>query len=338
MEQSIFASTAGFAKDPVNSLIRLGGLRYTTQDKPVTHRLHWLTEVIGREWANVEVTPSKDHAIFNDILLYPWLEGMRLSPIRSNPVCLSRMHEPIKPAHDCYNLVVLTSGKYKLEQAGREVYLNKGEMALYDVTQPHRITIPTPFSKILISIPRNILQKRVPNINDFTATCLTTNRGIGAVTSSLIYSIVNNLDTLEQDQYMQLATHVLDMFMLSTNIIAGKHESITRHGSQVLLRVKSYINHHLTDNDLDAARIADGVGLSVRYLNNLFSNEGISLMRYVTQQRLELGRRILAKRMPVQDSVTDIAMHCGFNNVSHFSRVFKQAYGLSPRAYRQENQ
>nr|WP_269147708.1 AraC family transcriptional regulator [Methylophaga nitratireducenticrescens] len=33
--------------------------------------------------------------------------------------------------------------------------------------------------------------------------------------------------------------------------------------------------------------------------------------------------------------MTQIAMQYGFNNMSHFSRIFKKYYGCSPRAYRQ---
>jgi AraC family transcriptional activator of tynA and feaB len=332
MQYAESSTATGFITDPTESLKRLSGQRYTTQDKPEPDRLEWLTDVIGKEWANVEITPSKDHAVFNDILLYPWRDGMRLSPIRSNPVCLSRMHEPVKPAHDCYNVVLLTSGEYKLEQEGREVFLKPGDMTLYDVTQPHRITIPTQFSKILISIPRTLLQQRITNINDMTATPISTKSGIGAITSSMIYSTVNQLNALNQNQYMELANHVLDLFILSAK---GENKSISRHSNLLLLRVKGYISFHLADSQMDASSIARGVGLSVRYINNLFQKEGISLMRYVTQQRLELSRRILTSSIYKQDSITVIAMSCGFNNMAHFSRVFKDAFGLSPRAYRQ---
>ncbi len=335
MKQSTLANATGFKIDPTDNLRRLGGLRYTTQDHPAEHRLEWLTEVIGKEWADVEIIPPKDNNIFNDILIYPWRNGMRLSPIRSNPVCLSRMREPIKSTHDCYNVILLTSGQYKLEQSGREVFLKPGELTLYDVTQPHRITIPDQFSKILISIPRSILRHRVTNINDLKATRISTNQGIGAVVASFIYSVVNQLHMLDQGQYMELADHVVELFALSTTSLNDQCGSIRLHSSLVLMRVKAYIHHHLGDSELDSSRIAGGVGLSVRYLNNLFSKESTSLMQYVTQQRLELSRRYLAKRIYEKESITTIAMRCGFNNMAHFSRVFKQAYGLSPRAYRQ---
>lgn len=67
-------------------------------------------------------------------------------------------------------MVVLTAGKYKLEQGEREVFLKPGDMTIYDATEPHRITIPEAFSKILISIPRTLLDQRLNNIGRITAT------------------------------------------------------------------------------------------------------------------------------------------------------------------------
>lgn len=34
------------------------------------------------------------------------------------------------------------------------------------------------------------------------------------------------------------------------------------------------------------------------------------------------------------DTVTDIALNCGYSDVTYFNRVFKQIYGISPGEYR----
>lgn len=108
------------------------------------------------------------------MLIYPWQEGVRLSPIQSNAVILERLAQgPSQSSQDCYFIVMLTSGKYKLEQAGREIFLKLGDMTVYDATEPHRITIPEVLSKILISIPRTMLDQRLNNIGKVTATRVT---------------------------------------------------------------------------------------------------------------------------------------------------------------------
>jgi AraC-like DNA-binding protein len=55
---------------------------------------------------------------------------------------------------------------------------------------------------------------------------------------------------------------------------------------------------------------------------------------FILQQRLQACRRALAEPSAAQRTVTDIAMSKGFNNLAHFSRVFKARDGTSPSEYR----
>lgn len=317
------------------SLSRLDGQRFCTDDQPAKQRVDWLKEVIGREYANVDITPPGQMRLYNDMFIYPWQQGMRLSPIRSNAITLERL--PREPAHitqDCYFAVLLTAGKYKLEQGGREVFLKPGEMSFYDATQPHRITIPEQFSKVLISIPRPLLDARQANISRLTATKLSAGRGVAAIAASMIGSTVAQLEQLDRSDFQALSEPVLELFSLSLAEMQGDSNQMSRHRGLALLRVKRFIANNLTDTELDATAIAAAVGLSVRYINNLFMEENTSLMRYLTQQRLERSRHYLASRLYQQLSITEIALRCGFNNMAHFSRIFHRLYGFSPRAYR----
>ncbi|WP_227815106.1 helix-turn-helix domain-containing protein [Nitrogeniibacter aestuarii] len=321
-----------------DSLARLGGQRFCTAQQAAPHRLEWLKEVIGREYANVEITPPKDRRLYNDMWIYPGRHGMRLSPIRSNPIALERLpQEPSEAAQDCYFAVVLTAGRYRLAQGGREVFLKPGEMSFYDATQPHRIEIPSCFSKILISIPRALLRQRVRNPGDLTATPIGGGHGIAAVASTLIRSTAQHLGELGQAQFLDLSEQALDLFALAINDANPQPENLSRHRGLALARVKQFIACHFADPQLDAAAIAHGVGLSARYINELFAAEGTSTMRHLTRQRLEASRRRLASCVRAHDSVTTIAMGCGFNNMAHFSRVFRAAYGVSPGAFRTGN-
>jgi AraC-like DNA-binding protein/mannose-6-phosphate isomerase-like protein (cupin superfamily) len=321
------------AKTLQSTLSSLDGQRFCTEEKPVSQRLEWLKEVVGREYANVEISPPKKADLYNDLLLFPWSDGIRLSPMRSNPCVLERLpQEPLDVTHDCYFAVVLTSGQYKLQQGGREVYLQPGEMSLYDATRPHRIEIPKQFSKILISIPRQMLDQRIADIGSLTATKIPTTGGVGAVTSTTIQSIVRHLHEIDRDHFVRMADHVLDLFTLSVEQVGKGRAYPSRHRELTLKRVKGYIAAHLDDYRLNAAAIASGTGLSARYINNLFSDEGTSVMRYVTRQRLEKCRRLIVSKQDSARSISEIALQCGFINMAHFSRAFKQRYGISPRA------
>jgi len=76
--------------------------------------------------------------------------------------------------------------------------------------------------------------------------------------------------------------------------------------------------------------ISQYIGLSPRYLNSLFAEESTSLMRYVWQRRLTQCRKDLVNPVCTGQRLHQIAFRWGFNNAAHFSRAFKQQFGVTP--------
>jgi AraC-like DNA-binding protein len=77
--------------------------------------------------------------------------------------------------------------------------------------------------------------------------------------------------------------------------------------------------------------VAAGTGLSARYINDLFRDEQTSLIRHVWQRRLENCRKELLSPLHSGHQISEIAMRWGFNDLSHFSRAFRQRFGCAPR-------
>jgi AraC-like DNA-binding protein len=106
--------------------------------------------------------------------------------------------------------------------------------------------------------------------------------------------------------------------------------------AQVLLAAsKSYIDRHLTDRPLTPEAIARAHHVSVRQLYSVWSRNDVSLAGYLIGQRLERARRCLADRSAPARTIAAIAHECGFADTAHFSRRFRDAYGMSPREWRQ---
>lgn len=79
-------------------------------------------------------------------------------------------------------------------------------------------------------------------------------------------------------------------------------------------------------------RFAARVGLSPRQVSRLFQDEmGMTFREYVTELRLERTRRLLAR---TDRSITEIALESGWRSLSHFTTVFRDQVGMTPRAYR----
>ncbi len=103
-------------------------------------------------------------------------------------------------------------------------------------------------------------------------------------------------------------------------------------------RIKDFVEQHLGDPEMNTALVARGVGLSSRYINDIFNDEETSLMRYVWKRRLENCHKDLLSQTRAGHRISNIAFRWGFNDLSHFSRTFKQRFALSPRDYTQQNE
>ncbi|GAB4413004.1 MAG: hypothetical protein OHK0039_19470 [Bacteroidia bacterium] len=60
---------------------------------------------------------------------------------------------------------------------------------------------------------------------------------------------------------------------------------------------------------------------------------GMTAMQLLKTYRLE---HALQRLVQTEDSIAEIAWTCGFEDPNYFCRVFKDAYGMSPRAYRDQ--
>lgn len=95
--------------------------------------------------------------------------------------------------------------------------------------------------------------------------------------------------------------------------------------------VKAYIRNHLYE-ELNRDALAAMVYLNPDYLSHLFKREtGFSLTNYIIETRIQESKRLLSRK---DMSIQDIAISCGFQNISYFSRQFKRTTGMTPREFR----
>jgi AraC-like DNA-binding protein len=99
-------------------------------------------------------------------------------------------------------------------------------------------------------------------------------------------------------------------------------------------RSEQAIESALWDPELDPAYVAGAVHVSVRTLHRVFRARGTSLSAWIRHRRLEHCREDLDDVSMAQVSVRAIGARWGLHDPAHLSRIFKNAYGRSPSAYR----
>lgn len=96
--------------------------------------------------------------------------------------------------------------------------------------------------------------------------------------------------------------------------------------------IERYVRGNLT-REIRQADIAEILSLSAPAFSRFFrSVTGNTFVAYVNQLRIHEACRRLAS---TPETVTDIAMACGYNNLSNFNRQFRALEGINPSTYRQ---
>ncbi len=99
--------------------------------------------------------------------------------------------------------------------------------------------------------------------------------------------------------------------------------------------ILSYIDEHYAE-DITLNQLADLVHFSPSHLSRLFhAKTEMTLRTYLRKKRIDQALLLLRT---TQKSTTDIAVECGFGNLSHFYRVFRTETGRTPTQIRTEKE
>jgi len=97
--------------------------------------------------------------------------------------------------------------------------------------------------------------------------------------------------------------------------------------------VLSVMEQHFQNPELTVSDIQKETGIHERKISVIVKKHTqLTFKQYINQLRVEHAKKLLVETTL---SVSDIAYACGYNNVSHFNRVFKAEEECSPQEYRQ---
>lgn len=106
-------------------------------------------------------------------------------------------------------------------------------------------------------------------------------------------------------------------------------------GPRVLRSVVSYIERNL-DSKISQHTMADACGMSPYKFSRSFKRMyGMTFQDYLTQQRINKATRLLRD---TSASVSDACFSTGFNDLSHFGRIFRRHLGMTPSRYKRTSE
>jgi two-component system response regulator YesN len=101
----------------------------------------------------------------------------------------------------------------------------------------------------------------------------------------------------------------------------------------VFTKAKEYIWKNY-NQEISLKKLADSVGINSYYLSHLFRKEmGISFLEYLTFVRISIAKSLLKQ---TSMSMMDICLEVGYQDPSHFAKIFKKKEGIHPTEFRKK--
>lgn len=144
----------------------------------------------------------------------------------------------------------------------------------------------------------------------------------------------SELDELIRKFYQNEASDVEAVTSIIDMIKSGRTASLNRE-NELIKRVVSCVEEHLSE-DISIEDISRKLNISYYYMCHIFKSKyGVSVNTFRTQKRLEAAMR---KLTDTDEKIADIAVSSGFNSISYFTETFTKTVGVSPTAFREQNQ
>jgi AraC-like DNA-binding protein len=262
---------------------------------------------------------------------------LRLFRIEAGPGGIRRTWESIARGDpESLNVGLQLRGRAEAQQAERRVLLAPGDLSSWDTSQPFSIQSDEPHEMLLVFVPRTLLGAYADRMCARTAQHTPGDRGIGAVIAPFLRSLWAQLDerapVLPRQDLAESALGLVRAMHMSAHERSGPGAEPS--GRALVVRMKTYVDEHLSDPGLGPESVARAHFVSTRYVHKLFAAERLTLSRWILQRRLERIRRDLLDPDLSDDTISTIGRWWGLPNASHLSQLFRRQYGCAPREMR----
>ena len=248
--------------------------------------------------------------------------------------------------HTHVEIIMPTENIYTLNCTNQEIRLREYDIIIVCPGCIHSITAP-PSGKRIIFQP-NLSNFRFIRENDVLVAAMSPFIVITPEEYPDIHEPIKNILLNIRDEYEKSAAFSeIDLYSKLLCIISliGKNYSYIAEKNNdkekkavnqeeyigKFMEICDYINDHCSE-DLKLDDIAAKSGFSKYYFERLFKQyAGTSFYKYVNQRRIAMAEQLLVEP---SNSVTDVAINCGFSSISSFIRMFKIIKGCTPTEFK----
>jgi len=304
--------------------------RYATDGVQGNQEAGYWRQVISEALFNLEVAFPDDRVVRGR--LDQWdLAPISLSLLVSGGLQCRRLRQHCEAEERQLLLTVPVQGDVEFSQLGRSTRCAPGQFVLELSEEPYEFGYGQDSTMWVLKVPVSAVRARIGEPRRFCARQYDGSQGVGRLFHDYLQLVTRHCEMGHAPQLLStMGTHLVDLLSLS---LQQHPDALQSRQSAVrdahLARIEAYVRQHLSDPELSPGAIAQGCGISPRYLHLLFKDTGDSVSQWIRELRLQFAHEALS-RADRSTSVAQVAYAAGFGDHAKFTHAFSRKFGHAP--------
>jgi AraC family transcriptional regulator, positive regulator of tynA and feaB len=305
---------------------------WTTDVLPETDQFTFWREVVWEAFVPVTLSRRAGEPAFAGSVGASRVGPLGVAAIAAEAQTVERTAADVRRrAGDVFFLNMPLRGGSTVAQDGRVAELGPGDFAIVDGARPFALDFAAGFEQLSLTLPHDLLAPLLGAPEVATARVVRGDSGLGTVAGAALRPFFDGGAGIDEAMARPLAERLASLVALALGAGAATHPGSRAALTQAAL---DEVERSLGDPELTPATVAARVGISTRYLHQLFSDRGPSFGRWLLGRRLDRCRADLADPELAHWTIGEIGWRHGLTDPSYLARAFRRAYGVSPGEHR----
>ena len=224
-------------------------------------------------------------------------------------------------------------GALRCSQKGRDVDFAFGEGLLFDQAEPSDIFATTEATSrvICIRVPRNLMRQQLADFEDRFFVPLPAQTAALSLARAYVEALISQPRS-DDARFDRLAmSHLAELVAAALVPLEGAAaEKSAGERAARFMTIEREIDRSFNDPGFSLTMLSRRLGVTPRHVQRLLAANETSFVDEVIERRLRRARTMLTAPRHAHMSIIEISHECGFSTVSHFHRVFRRRFGMTP--------
>lgn len=233
--------------------------------------------------------------------------------------------------------VLQHAGRGGAGQDGRNAVCGAGEAFMYTSAHAVELEHAAGSRQILLVMPAAEVRARLAQLDQLLCLALAENTpAMEMVRQMAGVCVALPFDQMDQLSQTYAARALLEAVVSALALVPVPLEAPgPRMARFHLSRIKEYVSANLHDSELSVRMVSEALRISPSHIHRLFEGSDQTLSAWIWSQRLLACRKLLEDPTRAHLPISQVAYSQGFNNASHFARMFRTRFGSTPSAWRE---